>query len=108
MLIVDDFDFIIAAINDASQEILQKLEAKQEEMYNRIEVKLRGVQHALQSSRAVSTAPLPSGEPELGDEPAQLRRLADATEAHLHRAQEEAEQATQALKKVQEVLVEQH
>jgi chromosome segregation ATPase len=51
--------------------------------------------------------PLPSGEPELGDEPAQLRRLADATEARLRRAQEETEQATQALKQVQEVLVEQ-
>jgi hypothetical protein len=58
---------------------------------------LQGVQQALQSSRAVSTAPLPSGEPELGDEPAQLRRLADATEAHLRRAQEETEQATQGL-----------
>jgi hypothetical protein len=51
--------------------------------------------------------PLPSGEPELGDEPAQLRRLADATEARLRRAQEETEQATQALKQVQGVLVEQ-
>jgi hypothetical protein len=51
--------------------------------------------------------PLPSGEPELGDEPAQLHRLADATEARLRRAQEETEQATQALKQVQEVLIEQ-
>jgi phosphoribosylanthranilate isomerase len=89
VLTIDDFDFIIAAVNDASQEILQKHEAKQEEMYDRVEVELRGVQQALQSSRAVSTVPLPSEEPELGDEPTQLRRLADATEAHLHRAQEE-------------------
>jgi hypothetical protein len=51
--------------------------------------------------------PLPSGEPELGDEPAQLHRLADAVEARLRRAQEETEQATQALKQVQGVLVEQ-
>jgi hypothetical protein len=56
----------------------------------------------------VSTAPLPSGEPELGDEPAKLHRLADATEARLHQAQEETEQATQALKQLQGVLVEQH
>jgi hypothetical protein len=56
----------------------------------------------------VSTAPLPSEEPELGDEPTQLHRLADATEAHLRRAQEETEQATQALKQVQEVVIEQH
>jgi len=76
-------------------------------MYDRIEVELWGVQQALQSSRAVSTAPLLSGEPELGDEPAQLWRLADATEAHLCCAQEETEQATQALKEVQEVIVEQ-
>ena len=55
----------------------------------------------------MSIAPLPSGEPELGDEPAQLRRLADAVEARLCRTQEEIEQATQALKQVQGVLVEQ-
>jgi chromosome segregation ATPase len=51
--------------------------------------------------------PLPSGEPELGDEPAQLHRLADTVEARLRRAQEETEQATQALTQVQGVLVEQ-
>jgi parvulin-like peptidyl-prolyl isomerase len=86
---------------------LQKHEAKQEEMYNRIEVELRGVQQALQSSRAVSTAPLPSKAPELGDEPTQLRRLANAAEAHLRRTQEETEHATEALKQVQTVVIEQ-
>jgi hypothetical protein len=55
----------------------------------------------------VSTAPLLSEEPKLGDEPAQLRRLADATEARLRHAREEIEKATQALKKVQEVVIEQ-
>jgi hypothetical protein len=55
MLTIDDFDFIITTVNDASQEILQKHEAKEEEMYNRVKVELRGVQQALQSSRAVST-----------------------------------------------------
>jgi hypothetical protein len=54
-------------------------------MYDRIETELRGVQQALQSSHAVSTAPPPSDETELGDEPTQLHRIADATEAHLHR-----------------------
>jgi hypothetical protein len=107
LLTTDDFDFIIAALNDASQEIAEKQEAKQEEMYNRIEVKLRGVQQALQSSRAMSTAPLPSGELELGNEPAQLHRLANAVEVRLRRAQEETKQATQALKQVQGVIVEQ-
>jgi hypothetical protein len=68
---------------------LQNNEAKQEAMYDRIETKVRGVQQSLHSSRAVSTAPPPSEEPELGDKPAQLCRIADATEAHLHHAQEE-------------------
>jgi hypothetical protein len=54
----------------------------------------------------VSTAPLPSGEPELGDEPTQLHRLADAVKAHLRHAQEEIEQATNALKQVQGIVVE--
>jgi hypothetical protein len=75
-------------------------------MYDRIKVELRGVQQALQSSYKVSTAPPPSEAPELGYEPAQLCRLADATEAHLHHAQEETEQATEALKQVQKVVIE--
>jgi hypothetical protein len=107
VLMLDDFDFIIAVVSDASQDIMQNTEAKQEAMYDRIETELRGVQQALQSSRAVSTAPPPSEEPELGDEPAQLHRIADVTEAHLRRAQEEKEQATVALKQAQEEMVEQ-
>jgi hypothetical protein len=43
VLIVYDFNFIITAIANASQDILQKHEAKQEEMYDKIEVELRGV-----------------------------------------------------------------
>jgi hypothetical protein len=39
MLTIDDFDFIIAALNDASVEIVEKKEAKQEEMYDRLKVK---------------------------------------------------------------------
>jgi hypothetical protein len=77
-------------------------------MYDNIEVELRGVQQALQSSCTVSTMLLPTGELELGDEPAQLHRLADVTEARLHHAQEEIEQATYTLKQVQGVLIEQH
>jgi hypothetical protein len=46
-----------------------------------INMKLQGVQQALQSSRTVSTMPLSSEEPELGDEPAQLHRLADVTKS---------------------------
>jgi hypothetical protein len=40
VLTADDFDFIIAALNDASLEIMEKQEAKKEEMYDRIEVEL--------------------------------------------------------------------
>jgi hypothetical protein len=55
----------------------------------------------------VSTAPPPSDETELGDEPAQLRRIADVTEARLCHVQEEKEQATVALKQAQEEVIEQ-
>jgi hypothetical protein len=89
ILTLDDFNFIITSVSDASQDLLQNTEAKQESMYDRIEAELRGVQQALHSSRAVSTAPPPSEEPELGDEPTQLCRIADVTEAHLRRAKEE-------------------
>jgi hypothetical protein len=68
----DDFDFIIATLNDALLEIMEKQEAKQEEMYDKIKVELRGVQQDLQSNYAVSIVPLPSRELEFGDEPAQL------------------------------------
>jgi hypothetical protein len=83
ILTSDDFDFIIAALNDASLEIAEKQEAKQEEVFHRIKDELQGVQQALQSSRAVSTVPLSAGTSELGDEPAQLHRIADTVEARL-------------------------
>jgi hypothetical protein len=67
-------------------------------MYDKIESEMKGVQQDLYSSRAVSTAPPSSEGTKLGDEPAQIRIIADATEAHLHRVQEEKEQATEALK----------
>jgi hypothetical protein len=64
VLTPDDFDFIIAALNDTSLEIAEKKEAKQEEVFSRIRDKLQGVQQAIQSSRAVSTILLPSRTPE--------------------------------------------
>jgi hypothetical protein len=42
VLTSDDFDFIIATLNDASLEIAKKQREKQEEMYDRIEVKSKG------------------------------------------------------------------
>jgi hypothetical protein len=52
-------------------------------MYDRIEAELKWVNQALYSSRTVSTMPSSSESIEVGDEPAQLRKLADATEDHL-------------------------
>jgi hypothetical protein len=40
VLTSDDFDFLIAALQDASLEIAEKQEAKQEEMYDQIETEL--------------------------------------------------------------------
>jgi hypothetical protein len=54
----------------------------------------------------VSTASLSSGGIEVGDESAQLHRLAYATEACLCRVQEENEQATEALKQAKEEAIE--
>jgi len=53
MLTQNDFSFLIATMNEAIEEIEEKKEAKQETMYNRIEIELQGVQQELQSSHAV-------------------------------------------------------
>jgi hypothetical protein len=44
VLKIDDFDFIIVAISDASQDILQNNKAKKESLYDGIVKELRGVQ----------------------------------------------------------------
>jgi hypothetical protein len=88
-LTLDDFDFIVAVVNDASKEIIEKQEVKQEQMYSQIEIALQGVQQALQSSRAISTTPLPEGTTEVGDESVQLHKIVDAVEVRLRHAQEE-------------------
>jgi hypothetical protein len=46
-LTLDDFNFIVAALNDASLEIAEKQETKQEKVFNHIKVELQGVQQAL-------------------------------------------------------------
>jgi ribosome assembly protein YihI (activator of Der GTPase) len=75
-------------------------------MYERIEGELRGVQQALHSIHTMFIVAPPSEEIEMGDEPAQLRKIVDATEAHLRHVQEEKEWATEALKQVQEEVIE--
>jgi hypothetical protein len=57
VLTVDDVDLIIAAMEDASEDILQRHGAKQETLYERIEKELKDIQQAIHSSRAVPTAP---------------------------------------------------
>jgi NTP pyrophosphatase (non-canonical NTP hydrolase) len=93
----NDFDLLVIALNDASLEIAEKKEAKQEEVFSRIKGELQEVQRALQSNHVVSLAPSTSGTEELGDEPAQLHQIANKFEDHLRRAQEETAQDTQAL-----------
>jgi hypothetical protein len=85
MLTVDDIQLIITVVEDASEDILQRHEAKQETWYDKIEKELKDIQQAIQSSHAVSTAPSSTESVELGDEPTQLCRLADATETRLRR-----------------------
>jgi hypothetical protein len=46
-LTLDDFDFIVASVNNASKEIIEKQEVKQEQMYSQIEIALQGVHQAL-------------------------------------------------------------
>jgi hypothetical protein len=57
----DDFDFIVATLNDASLEIAEKQEANQEEVFSRIKDELQGVQQELQYIRTISTVPLSAG-----------------------------------------------
>jgi hypothetical protein len=54
---------------------------KKETLYERIDKELKDIQQAIYSSRAVPTTPSSLEIAELGDEPTQLRRLVDATEA---------------------------
>jgi hypothetical protein len=75
-------------------------------MYDQIEAEIKWVHQSLYSSCAVSISPLSSEGIELGDEPSQLRRLADVTKARLCHVQEEKEQATEALNQEKEEALE--
>jgi hypothetical protein len=79
---------------------------KKEDLYVRVEKELKEIQHDIQVIRVAPTAPSSSKTVEFGDEPTQLRRLADATEARLQKFQEEKEQATKSLKKEKEEILE--
>jgi hypothetical protein len=82
-LMLDDFEFIVAIVNDASKEIIENQEVKQEKMYSQIEIVLQGVQQELQSRRAISTTPLQEGKIKVGDESVQLHKIVDTVEVCL-------------------------
>jgi hypothetical protein len=103
----DDSIFLLATLNKVIEEITEKQEAKQETMYNRIEIELQGVQRSLQSSCATPMTPLLEGTIEEGDESVQLRKIADIVEVHLRNAEEATTQVTQALQTTQEKIIEQ-
>jgi hypothetical protein len=98
----DDINLVHRGMEDASKDMFQKYGERQEDLYGRIERELKEVQQVFLLVRAVptaSSAPSSSQPAELGDKPAQLTRLADATEARFQRVQEEKEKAIEALKK---------
>jgi hypothetical protein len=72
VLIVDDVDLIITAVEDALEDILQRNEAKQETLYDRIEKELKDIQQAIHSSCTIPIVPSSIEIVELGDEPTQL------------------------------------
>jgi hypothetical protein len=108
MLNLDDFIFLLVTLNEAIEEIKEKKEAKKQTMYEKIEVELQGVQQALQSNRAVSTAPMPEGTPKERDELDQLRKIVDLVEIHLQKEEEVIAQATQALNHAHKEIIEKH
>jgi hypothetical protein len=104
----DEFNFLLATMNEAIEEITKKQEAKKETMYNRIEIKLQRVHQALQSSHIISSTSLPEGTKEEGNEPVQLCQIANMVEVCLQKVWEEIAHATQALNKKQKGIIEQH
>jgi hypothetical protein len=60
---------------------------------------LKEAQQVVRLVHPVPIAPSSSQIAELVDEPTQLRRITDETEARFHRAHEEKEKATEALKR---------
>ena len=57
-LTLDDFDFLIATLNDVSLVLVENKEAKKEELFHRIMGEFKELQQTLQSSQAISTVPL--------------------------------------------------
>lgn len=106
MLTKDDIGLVRGVMEDASEDLLQRYGAKKEELYLKVEKELKEIHRAIQFIHIVPIVPSSSNIAELGDELAQLRRLAYETEAQLHKFQEEKEKAIEALKKEKEEFLE--
>jgi hypothetical protein len=72
VLTVDDGDLIIAAMEDALEDILQRHGAKQEMMYEIIKKELKEIQLTIYLSHTIPLVPSSSKIAELEDEPTQL------------------------------------
>jgi hypothetical protein len=68
----DDIGLVHGAMEDVSEDILQRYGEKEEDLYVKVEKELKEIHEAIQAVRAVSTAPSSSETAELGDEPTQL------------------------------------
>jgi hypothetical protein len=102
----DDFSFLLATMNEAIEEITEKKKLSKRPCT--IESRSNSKEYNKLSNLAVvSSAPLPEGTTEEGNEPVQLHQIANTVEVHLQKAQEETTQATQALKQAQEEIIEQ-
>jgi hypothetical protein len=75
----DDISLVCKAMEDASEDILQRYGVKKEDLYGSIKKELKEIQQAICLFCAIPTTPSSSKIAELGDEPTQLRRLVDAT-----------------------------
>jgi hypothetical protein len=61
VLTVDDVDLIISDMEDASEDILQRHEGKQETLYDRIDKELKDIHHAIHLSHTLPIAPSSAG-----------------------------------------------
>jgi hypothetical protein len=72
MLTEDDISLVRRVMEDAFEDLLQRYEAKKDELYGSIEKELSKVHEVIHSFHAVPAAPSSSKIAELGDEPTQL------------------------------------
>jgi hypothetical protein len=71
-LMEDDISLVRKAMEDASEDILQRYGVKKDELYGRVEKELNEVQEAIRLVRIVPIVPSSLETANLGDEPTQL------------------------------------